>query len=150
MIYYIQDSTTMHIKIGYAADPWRRRDNLQTGAPGTLTIIGLEEGNEAREAEIHKQFAAGRMRGEWFAPSTVLLGHIAALPEVPRPMGERGYRLTWGASGMTDGDLAPLVGVTRAQLNRIRNGVCAPSLVTALKIHRHTGIPLEDLAREAS
>ena len=71
-VYFIQ-SADGPIKIGSASDVNARLGSLQTGSPEKLTLLGAIEGGEARERELHQQFAATRLRGEWFAPSAALL-----------------------------------------------------------------------------
>lgn len=72
VIYYAR--TCCRIKIGFTADVNARMrqlspDELLATEPGTFHI----------EAKRHRQFAADRIRGEWFHPSPALLAHIRAL-----------------------------------------------------------------------
>ena len=77
MIYFIQDSGTLFIKIGFtegtAAD---RLKQLQTGCPGGLHVIHAREGTQAQERELHQKFIAARERGEWFRPVPELLAAV--------------------------------------------------------------------------
>lgn len=74
MIYFIQDSSTFLIKVGYTgglvAD---RMSALQTGCPSGLNLICSMEGDQAKEKELHQRFASARERGEWFRPTPELL-----------------------------------------------------------------------------
>ena len=47
--------------------------------------------------------------------------------------------------GWTQAELAARVGVSRKTINTIENGVFVPSTITALKIARAFGRPVEDL-----
>jgi putative transcriptional regulator len=49
------------------------------------------------------------------------------------------------AAGLTQADLAELVGVTRKTINTVENGVFVPSTVLALKVARALGTSVEAL-----
>ena len=84
-VYFIRDTLTSMVKIGYSDDPWSRLGAIQSYCPGELRLVGLEEGGAAREAELHLQFAPFRERGEWFACAGSLARYIEAMPEPRRP-----------------------------------------------------------------
>jgi hypothetical protein len=65
-IYFIQCEKTKAVKIGISSDPLKRLGQLQTGSPGKLAILGTIPGNEATEANLHRQFSDRRGHGEWF------------------------------------------------------------------------------------
>ena len=50
-------------------------------------------------------------------------------------------------AGLTQGQLAELVGVSRKTINTVENGIFVPSAVVALKIARALGQPVEALFR---
>lgn len=52
------------VKIGLAKSPTARMAVLQTGQPMTLSLLWTCEGDYERQ--LHRRFAAQRMRGEWF------------------------------------------------------------------------------------
>lgn len=54
------------VKIGYAASPWKRRDELQTGSPFMLDIEHVILGTRDLERLFHQEFDARRTWGEWF------------------------------------------------------------------------------------
>jgi hypothetical protein len=72
--YFIQDQATGLVKIGIAKDPDKRLRDLQVGCPGKLLMIGMLPDN--RERELHKRFAALRVRGEWFKPKGAVRSFI--------------------------------------------------------------------------
>lgn len=74
-VYFIQDSNTCHIKIGYTSgDPAERMAALQTGNPGKLVLLcHFEPADQAYENTLHRRFAADRVQGEWFRPSAALI-----------------------------------------------------------------------------
>lgn len=84
-VYFIRDSVTGQIKIGVAGKPWRRLSKIQTDCPGEVSILALEPGGAEREAALHREFAAARVRGEWFRAVPGLLQHIATLPAPAKP-----------------------------------------------------------------
>ncbi|HTU10662.1 MAG TPA: helix-turn-helix transcriptional regulator [Allosphingosinicella sp.] len=49
------------------------------------------------------------------------------------------------ARGLTQAELAALVGVTRKTVNTVENGVFVPSTILALKLARALGVPVEAL-----
>lgn len=77
MIYFIQDTRTFAIKIGYTgSEPEARMAALQTGNPGELWLLCTMPGDLAREAELHRDLADSRERGEWFRPTPQVLDVI--------------------------------------------------------------------------
>lgn len=74
MIYFLQDSLTCDIKIGFAGSSAEARQKaLQTGNPRVLVLIGTISGDMDREDELHERFKASRGIGEWFRPTPDLL-----------------------------------------------------------------------------
>ena len=82
MIYFIQDSSTLLIKIGFtdgaASD---RLKALQTGCPSGLVLLCAIEGDKAAESRLHAKLASARDRGEWFRPTPDLLSLMLAVAE---------------------------------------------------------------------
>lgn len=149
MIYFIADAVASRIKIGFSVNPWKRLGKIQSDCCNEVTLLAVIEGDTAREAEIHAQFASSHVRREWFNMSPELSVYIASLPQVAQTP-KRPSRFTWGDSTMTDGDLAPLLGCDRATANRIRNGKLVPTLPMAIRISELTGMSIEQLAEIAS
>lgn len=77
-VYFIQRGSTGPIKIGCASDAEARLRSLQTGCPDRLWLLLTLPGGQPQEAEFHRRFAADRLRGEWFAPSSTLIQFIGA------------------------------------------------------------------------
>lgn len=73
MIYFVQAGQRGPVKIGFvegfAVLPNRIR-MLQTGNPIKLALLTTMHGGLDRERELHEQFAASRLAGEWFAFDT--------------------------------------------------------------------------------
>lgn len=74
VIYFIQDSATLYIKIGFtASEPEARKAALQTGNPSPLVLLAVMDGDKETESRLHRRFAAQRVAGEWFRPAPDLL-----------------------------------------------------------------------------
>ncbi len=81
MIYFIQDSGTLLIKIGFTDGyPANRLLALQTGNPSGLVLLKTTEGAKSDEAELHRRFADARERGEWFRPTPELFRFMIGDP----------------------------------------------------------------------
>lgn len=77
MIYFIQDSKSHAIKIGYSANGGEGRIKaLQTGNAHALVALAEVPGDQAAERDLHDRFHEDRLCGEWFRPSPALLSHI--------------------------------------------------------------------------
>lgn len=104
MVYFIQDSVTGSIKIGFTDGPpclpvaLERLRALQTGNAHPLKVLCLVDGDMAREAAFHLQFEDAWMHGEWFSPVPALVECIATQSKlemvyaVARAIGEKLHR----------------------------------------------------------
>ena len=75
-VYFIQSFGQGLIKIGSSDDPRNRLSVLQCGSPVALHLVGVIDGGEARERELHRRFAEERRHGEWFEASKRLVEFI--------------------------------------------------------------------------
>ncbi|GEM_PF-4972041 len=66
-VYFIQNKQTKSVKIGYAQNPYIRKDQLQTGNEHELILLGCIRGNMDTESKLHSLFSGYRLLGEWFA-----------------------------------------------------------------------------------
>ena len=80
MIYFIQNTETKHIKIGYSDNVRNRLSSLQTTSPHELAILTICEGGIEVEKELHDKFNNYYVRGEWFNPSEELISYINEFP----------------------------------------------------------------------
>ena len=80
MIYFIENTETKHIKIGFSTDVRTRLSDLQTSSPHELRILTLCEGTDKHEKELHKKFNDYHYRGEWFIPNKELIDYIKSFP----------------------------------------------------------------------
>lgn len=65
-VYVIQAGDGGPCKIGHTSDVSRRLANMQISTHAQLRLVAVYEGGEPEERALHKQFAAVRLRGEWF------------------------------------------------------------------------------------
>jgi hypothetical protein len=68
-VYFILGEKTNRVKIGHAADPWKRIKDLQVGSPDTLSMLLVTSYAVdvlAAESYFHKRFAQNHFHGEWF------------------------------------------------------------------------------------
>jgi hypothetical protein len=66
MIYFIKDSFTLAIKIGYSAKPANRLETLQASNPYPLILLGTIQGGLEHERAYHQRFATCQINREWF------------------------------------------------------------------------------------
>lgn len=65
--YFIRCTATGLIKIGHTTGSVESRfAALQTGSASELVLVGTVPGGREVEQELHRRFAADRVRGEWF------------------------------------------------------------------------------------
>lgn len=75
-IYFIQDSLSKKIKIGYSANFKRRFLDLSNANANRLYILCVLPGNKEDEVKYHARFAQYRTHGEWFSPSREIVEFI--------------------------------------------------------------------------
>lgn len=125
MIYFIEARGL--VKIGRSNDPKRRLQMLSTGCPFVCTLIGVTEGAEKEEREIHQRFSHLREKGEWFRLTEEVKEFIqehATRPEnEPRStVVDHALARHLASSGESISAFAERVGVSRVHLYRIMGG----------------------------
>lgn len=93
MIYFIQDSANLAIKIGFTGSREEvaaemRLKALQTGNPSRLILLATMPGDKAVEGQLHQRFDAHCVAGEWFKPAPDLIRFILAHCAADRPAEE--------------------------------------------------------------
>lgn len=72
-VYFVQATSGGPIKIGVSQDVQKRLDGIQTYQAEPIFILAMiKDGDVAVERKLHEQFAAHRLRGEWFEPGPVI------------------------------------------------------------------------------
>ncbi len=66
IIYLMRNDRTGLIKIGHSRNPSAREETLQSQEP-EVTLFWTHEGTTDDELRLHEEFAANRVRGEWFS-----------------------------------------------------------------------------------
>jgi hypothetical protein len=79
VVYFIQDTGSMLIKIGQTTDVKRRLSALQGGNANTLIVLGTVIGGQATERALHEQFKANHVVREWYRPHPDLMAFIQRL-----------------------------------------------------------------------
>jgi hypothetical protein len=74
-LYFIQTESGP-VKIGVAASPAKRLQNLQTGHHERLALVCTIPNGYRLEGVLHERFAEGRIRGEWFRADTPGLAEL--------------------------------------------------------------------------
>lgn len=115
-VYAIQAGAGGPIKIGIAADPNKRLQNLQTASYTKLQLIAAFEGGRREERALHERFAAHRLEGEWFSVDAETVLAAIDLPSIQLKQKQRKASLTkldeWRCGkGLTVVQLAALLGV---------------------------------------
>lgn len=73
-VYFIQPVGGGLVKIGVSYSPHARLSALQIGCPVELQIIKtIPAVRNKTERDVHRAFAAHRVRGEWFSPAVLSL-----------------------------------------------------------------------------
>lgn len=109
MIYFVRDTLSGLIKIGYSANPWLRLCKMQSDCPGRLELLATAPGSQLDERALHGRLVEARTRGEWFRATPPVLSEVAAATPfsraaLPRPDDARGALIAdlaeaTGASG---------------------------------------------------
>ena len=149
-VYFVHDLTTGLVKIGHSERPWDRLSQIQTHSPCEVQLRAIMDGGQDVERGLHVRFAPQRVRGEWFLHQGALADFIATLPQAVRPAGK-----SLSFWNMPAAEAALAVGISVAQLSRIRSGKSRPTPETAIAIQRVTGVSaiklvFGDLADEAA
>lgn len=76
MITFIQAGEKGPIKIGFTDQPTTRKKGLQTAHYDELRIIGVMEGDNKLEDELHVRFEAYKIRGEWYRPESEIFKYV--------------------------------------------------------------------------
>jgi hypothetical protein len=93
MIYFMWDSGSNAIKIGFATDADERLRNLQVANPNPLFLLGTTDGDIERERSLHRRFAGLRIAGEWFRADPSLMWFIRKASPISTfvgPLGQGG------------------------------------------------------------
>src|SRR5262249_10864231 len=86
VIYFIQNTVSKAIKIGYSKDPRKRLIGLQSTTPDRLELLGYIHGGLEHERCYHDKFEEYRLQREWFKPIILpLVLEIIAQNPLDRP-----------------------------------------------------------------
>jgi hypothetical protein len=72
IVYFIQDTRTLAVKIGFCLrKPEKRLAALQTGNANPLRLLGHVAASSLQETQLHAKFAPFHLQGEWFSSGVV-------------------------------------------------------------------------------
>jgi len=78
LVYFVDCGQGTPVKIGWTKkNPFLRLSEMQHSNPAELRLVGVLHAEHRMEVELHDQFAAANIRGEWFHPTESLVGYIA-------------------------------------------------------------------------
>jgi len=66
-VYFIQDTVTNNVKIGFSRNPLTRLKTLQRSTANPLKLAGVIHGTSKAETGLHAVYAAFKVQGEWFS-----------------------------------------------------------------------------------
>lgn len=80
-VYLIEAIGCSRYKIGRAFNPAKRLNEMQTGSPFELAIVCIIPSDDTirLESRLHREFAASRVKGEWFELGDLDIEYIRAL-----------------------------------------------------------------------
>lgn len=83
-VYVIAADGVSLVKIGRAVNVAHRLQNLQSGSPVRLSLLGVFEGRDGRvlERSLHLELAPARKHGEWFDLGPDPLAVVNALVQI--------------------------------------------------------------------
>ncbi len=78
-VYFIQNTNTRAIKIGYTSNVKSRLSILQSSSPDKLKLLEILPGDWRDEKDFHYRFKHLRIKGEWFNPADDLIKFIKSI-----------------------------------------------------------------------
>jgi len=75
-LYFIRAGADGPVKIGVAADPWKRLETLQIGNHEKLELLAICYSSVTEERLIHRILDGQRIHGEWFKPTDELMAAV--------------------------------------------------------------------------
>lgn len=119
---------------------------LQTATPHRLELKAVMDGGLSEEQELHKQFHASRVAGEWFALSSELKQFIANTADAPPSRPRREKQMvkidkldTWADKQGGREKASALLDISMATLSRIIAGKQKPGWELVARINTASG-----------
>ena len=156
MIYFMQNTTSSAVKIGYSRDldsVKQRLKTMQTSHHDILQLLGVAPGNRRRESLLHQEYTDNRISGEWYIPNKKLLSEIKNMTTLEPTESDKDINIPFAAEVqkildeqcMTIADLSFDSRVQEGTIRKIIARNCDPRLSTAKKIAKALNISLDDL-----
>lgn len=70
-VYFVRNTRTRSVKVGWSNDPQARLAMLQVACEDTLVLEATIPADQTAERRFHRMLAACRIRGEWFRGDAV-------------------------------------------------------------------------------
>lgn len=117
-VYFVQNTRTSQVKIGYSSEVRKRIGSLQTATPDRLILIRLIDGGPRTEAWLHKKFSNLHVRGEWFEyhDDMLVVCPPDELPQRAKVVQRRDIRLTLRERTVSAERLGAEIGLTAQQV----------------------------------
>ncbi len=142
------------VKLGYSADPCRRRNQIQRECASAVSLIGLVPATRSQEAKMHRLLTAWCIEGEWYwrkGPVAIL---VDLLPKAkPRKVVDRHPLDVWlDAEGKTRQWLAKRLVTTEATISRLMSGKQRPgwNLILGIEGLTQKKVTRNDFGRSAA
>lgn len=74
VVYFARAGHGGPVKIGTTSKLCSRLEQIQTGCPFEIDLIGIRPGGRDLEFSYHRRFALHRLAGEWFSPAEEICG----------------------------------------------------------------------------
>jgi DNA-binding XRE family transcriptional regulator len=145
------------VKIGHSNDPLRRLVGARVWSPYPAELLGVTEGSQADERELHRKFAAHRRYGEWFALCPEIETFIETLHEITETFGKKTQTVPETCAllikrrkqvNLTQSELGRIIGAKKFTVSRIENGTQVPTTAMAAALERELSIPASSWVSE--
>ena len=159
-VYFIKNPDTGLIKIGRAKNVFQRIHKLIVEQKADLRILGVIDGYEWEENELHRKFAEFNDHLEWFKPVDEILEYIAQhccngslnvaaglrLTALPVPTNSKVKKLATDIGLMTPWQLAWACRISKSAADNVWEGDLGKArLSTLIKVAMVLGCKLDDL-----
>jgi hypothetical protein len=97
------------VKIGYAADPYKRIHSMQSGCPYPITLLSFVEGSPIEERAMHSRFRPIHRQAEWFEERGELAQLVRALRDHQGdPAERRDFLHEWWLATFKTNEMKPI------------------------------------------
>ncbi|PWD04097.1 DUF1376 domain-containing protein [Pseudomonas amygdali pv. lachrymans] len=80
-VYFVTDSSSDIVKIGYSKNPWARLNELRRSHGENLSVVATVKTVEKSESSVHASLSEFRKEGEWFWKSSCISDLISSISD---------------------------------------------------------------------